>query len=65
MHFVRKVHLEFLIILRTNGGYFSKKYYSTDLCNGGAMCFLCGRNWIKYYLNELQASEILDLGNGS
>jgi hypothetical protein len=39
-------------ILTVNSDYFLKQ---VDICNGDALCFLCGTDWIiKYYLGELQ-----------
>jgi hypothetical protein len=46
------------MILRISVNHFLKQHQPIDLCNGEALCFLCGRNRvIKYDLNEFRASK--------
>jgi hypothetical protein len=43
---------------RINNNYFLKQHYPTDICNGVALCFRWGRNWIfKCYLHKLSAAK--------
>jgi hypothetical protein len=49
----------FSMILRVNSDYFLNQRQPADLCNGEALCFLCGTDWIlKYYLDELRLQRV-------
>jgi hypothetical protein len=46
------------MILTVNIDYFLKQRQPADLCNGEVWCFLCGTDWIKYYLDEFRLQAV-------